>query len=275
MHHIYHLHQVNTIYILGKTKNRNKRWIKNWVKIKNIYDSIQSIYEVLKHDIRQHRRDSMAISISSINSDYLDASFMYTRLLTEILLEMAYDDRAKQEFANLCRQDLGTKKLYNLQVIDEFEKEYESHNAIRWYTRSCFLFDTINEALRKQHINVIIKAGFFIQDLQKQIETLYKPPVQKIIVYRGQGLSDTDFEQLRLRQGGLYSFNTFLSTSMDRQVAYSFAESCRENRELIGIIFQIEIDSNIFTPTQWASVESESYFRHDEQEILFAMHIVA
>jgi hypothetical protein len=210
---IHPLPQINTIYVLGETKRKNKLWIKKWVKIKGIYPTIQSICEILKHDIRQHRRDSMAISISSLGLEHLDASFMYTRLLTEILLEMGYDDRATQAFAQFCRRypdpDMG--KPHNPNVIDEFEKEYDPHESIMWYTRGCFLFKMINEALRQQDIEIIIKAGFFIRDLQKQIEALYKPPTEKIIVYRGQGLSETDFEQLRLREGGLYSFNTFLS----------------------------------------------------------------
>ncbi|CAF0775552.1 unnamed protein product [Adineta steineri] len=272
IHNIHHLYQVNTIYILGETKRKNKQWIKNWVKIKNIYPTIQSICEILKYDTRQYRRDSMAISMSSLDLEHLDASFMYTRLLTEILLEMGYDDRAKQAFAQFCRRYLDTKNSHNFPVIDKFEKEYEPHESISWYTRGCFLYGMINEALRKQDIDIIIKAGFFIRDLQKQIETQYKPPTEKIIVYRGQRLSDTDFEQLCLRKGGLYSFNTFLSTSKDRCVAYAFAESNR-GHEQIGIIFHIEIDSNIFTPTQWALISTESKYS-EEEEILFAMHSV-
>ncbi|UJR34727.1 hypothetical protein I4U23_027504 [Adineta vaga] len=273
IHDIHPLCQINTIYILGETKRKNKRWIKNWVKIKGVYPTIQSICEILKHDIQQHRRDSMAISISTVELEHLDASFMYTRLLTEILLEMEYDNRATQAFVQFCRRHPDTAQPHNLKVIDKFEKEYDPDKSIWWYTCDYFLFDMINKALRKQDIDIIIKAGFFIRDLQKQIEALYVPPTEKMIVYRGQGLSETDFEQLCLRQGGLYFFNTFLSTSMDHGLAYGRADSYQENPELIGILFQIQIDSNKFTPTLWASIASKSRFR-GEEEILFAMHTV-
>jgi len=272
--HIHDMSQLNSIYLLGKKKRQHKQWIKNWTKIRDIYPSIDSICEILKRDIQQHRRDSMAISMSSIDLNHLDPSYMYTRVLKEILLEMKYDDQAKKEFIQFCRRKLDANTSYDPTVIDEFERDYDMHQSIWWYTRSCFLFEMINRAFRLQEIDVIIKAGFFIQDLQKRIEILYNQPTEKSILYRGQGLSEIDFEQLRTRKGGLFSFNNFLSTSTDPNVARLYAESSRENFELIGIIFQIEVDPLILTSTQWASVANESYYFNVEREILFAMHSV-
>jgi len=37
---------------------------------------------------------------------------------------------------------------------------------------------------------------------------------QVLTVYRGQGMSKTDFEQLMKRKGGLIAFNNFLSTTV-------------------------------------------------------------
>jgi hypothetical protein len=55
-------------------------------------------------------------------------------------------------------------------------------------------------------------------------------------------LSPTDFEQMQNTQGGLMSFNNFLSTSLDRAVSHAFAESNQHNPNLIGVLFEINID---------------------------------
>ncbi|CAF0955311.1 unnamed protein product [Adineta steineri] len=267
---IHPLRQVHTIYILGEKTPKNKLWIKSWSKIKGIYPAIQSFCEILKYDIQQHRRDSITTGMSNVELEYLDVSFMYTKLLTEILFEIPYDDRAKQALAQFCREYCDIR---DLEKIAKFERDYVSYKSIWWYTRESFVYKMINRALRKQDIYIIIKAGFFIRDLQKEIEARYKPPTEKMIVHRGQALSEMDFNQLCERKGGLYSFNNFLSTSMRFNVSNLFGEGCPQNHEIVGILFEIEIDPTIFTPTHWAWIASESRYP-EEEEVLFAMHSI-
>jgi hypothetical protein len=74
--------------------------------------------------------------------------------------------------------------------------------------------------------------GFFIADLHRHIVELhaeqfgnqYSPA--SFTVYRGQGLSKTDFEQMLKTKGGLMSFNNFLSTSKQREVSLAFCSTC-------------------------------------------------
>ncbi len=91
--------------------------------------------------------------------------------------------------------------------------------------------------------------GFFIRDLHQQIEQLYKQALEQFNVYRGQGLSIDDFDNIHTKQGGLLSFQTFLSTSTDREFAVLYADSSRQDASLIGIVFEINID-----PTDQSSV---------------------
>jgi hypothetical protein len=79
----------------------------------------------------------------------------------------------------------------------------------------------LNRALRTLEADTIINMGFFIRDLHRQIVDAYQ--VQRnsyrgesFIVYRGQGLSNSDFEKLMNSKGGLMSFNNFLSTSKNQ-----------------------------------------------------------
>ncbi|UJR34594.1 hypothetical protein I4U23_027370 [Adineta vaga] len=72
---------------------------------------------------------------------------------------------------------------------------------------------------------------------------------------------------------GLLSFNNFLSTSFDSEVGYLYADSARQNCQLIGILFYITIDRSI-SSTPFASIQDLSYFGNAESEILFSMHTV-
>jgi tetratricopeptide (TPR) repeat protein len=91
-------------------------------------------------------------------------------------------------------------------------------------------------------------------------------------VYRGQGLSSTDFDQLMNTKGGLLSFNSFLSTSKDRAVSFAFAESNQYSPDSVGILFVMTIDPSKST-TPFASINDVSYFQ-TEDEVLFSMHTV-
>ncbi|CAF0869659.1 unnamed protein product [Adineta ricciae] len=125
---------------------------------------------------------------------------------------------------------------------------------------------------------MITQMGFFITDLHRHIEQLYKAQYAnylceaKFIVYRGQGLSEADFNELMKTKDGLLSFNSFLSTSKDRDVALAFAESNSIDHNMIGVLFVIEIDVTQAT-TPFACLRGISYFP-DEDELLFSMHSV-
>ena len=87
----------------------------------------------------------------------------------------------------------------------------------------------LNKALRSMEVELIVKMGFFVRDLHNNITALHTEQYSghnhsdSFTVYRGQGLSQTDFDQLKKTQGGLMSFNNFLSTSLDREVSLAFA----------------------------------------------------
>src|SRR5262249_30549541 len=147
-----------------------------------------------------------------------------------------------------------------------------------WYTCPWFLCSMLNRALRTMEVVLIINMGFFVRDLHQHIVQLHSQQYGKhahsvtFIVYRGQGLSPTDFDRLKQTKGGLLSFNNFLSTSMDRQVSLDFVRQSIDISDLVGILFVMKIDSSI-SSTPFANVSHISYFE-GEEEILFSMHSI-
>ncbi|CAF1059724.1 unnamed protein product, partial [Adineta steineri] len=167
--------------------------------------------------------------------------------------------------------------MIQLNIIDEFKCNYHPEKAIWWYTREYFTYQMLNRALRALDADIIINMGFFIHDLHQQLHQLHQQQLpsyggKPFIVYRGQGLLKSDFDKLKKTNGGLMSFNNFLSTSNDQDISLMFAESASGITDMMGILFIITIDPRI-SSTPFASIKEASYHK-EEEEILFSMHTV-
>jgi hypothetical protein len=175
----------------------------------------------------------------------------------------------KKELVYLCRS-LYTGNNMQMKVIDEFEENYDHSSCIWWYTRDCFLYWMLNKALRTQDTEMMMKMGFFLQDLHNQIKQLYLKSTNHdcLTAFRGQGVSQEEFDKIKRNKGGLLLFNNFLSTSVDQNVGYLYADSARQNSEFVGIIFQIRIDRSV-SSTPFASVQEFSYFNQAEKRDSF------
>ncbi|CAF1269190.1 unnamed protein product [Adineta steineri] len=210
---------------------------------------------------------------SADNLNQLEPTFMYTQIFKDILLDMEYDEQAIAQFTTYCRQhDCGSAI-----TIDRFEKEYYAQSAIWWYTYPSFIYSMLNNALRSMEGDTIINMGFFIQDLHQQIQQLHEQQVNSyngkpFLVYRGQGLSKTNFEKLQRTKRGLMSFNNFLSTSTEQHIALGLATTASHNTDMVGILFIMSIDPCVKSPP-FGSIKEMSYFK-EEEEILFSMHTV-
>jgi tetratricopeptide (TPR) repeat protein len=202
---------------------------------------------------------------------------MYTQILKEILLTIDFQQVHINEFFTYCREQFVTNTI-ELKNVDKIEREYHHHQPIWWYTYDCFLYCMLNRALRMMEVDHIIKMGFFIRDLHNHIVALHSKQYggrhssDSFTVYRGQGLSQANFNQLKEMQGELLSFNNFLSTSKKRHVSLDFARRTIATSNLVGVLLVITIDPSI-RATPFANVGSISC-NHAEKEILFSMHSV-
>ncbi|CAF5108452.1 unnamed protein product, partial [Rotaria sp. Silwood1] len=61
-----------------------------------------------------------------------------------------------------------------MKIIDEFQRTYQASKAIWWYTRECFTYKMLNGALRTLNGDIMIRMGFFLCDVHRQIEHLHK-----------------------------------------------------------------------------------------------------
>jgi tetratricopeptide (TPR) repeat protein len=279
---IHDIVQLHTIFVTCSNENIHEQWLEEWPKIKRIFTDISPICEALKQAAQQCEHNAISMSFVATNTndalsktlDRLDPSFMYTQILKEILLTINFEEKHIKEFSEYCREEFVRDGREPKQV-DKLEREYHNKTPIYWYTCDGFLYSMLNCALRFMDVDIIVRMGFFIKDLYRHIDQLHSKQCadrSSSEVYRGQGLSKEDFEQMIKTKGGLISFNSFLSTSKDRDVSLAFAESSQGNPDLVGILFIIKIDPAQST-TLFASIRGISDFQ-DEDEVLFSMHTV-
>ncbi|CAF1471429.1 unnamed protein product [Adineta steineri] len=276
---VHDISEVDTIFIFCNNQEWHKQWAKEWPKIKGVFTDITSICEALKQAAHQCEQNTISISIVAPNKklDQLDPSFMYTQILKEILLTIQFEDKHIKEFITYYRETF-VENEYDLHNIEKLERDYHDQKPIWWYTYQYFLYSMLNQALRSMDVDIILRMGFFVNDLHRDIQRIHSEQFDdeqsdKIFtVYRGQCLSKEDFTEMRKTKGGLLSFNNFLSTSKNRDVSLLFAPQTATNPNLVGILFVMSINPTHST-TPFASVSSVSYF-HTEDEVLFSMHTV-
>ena len=281
---IHDIEHINAIFIFCRNKSQHDQWAQHWPKVKGVFTSIIPISSALKKAVYQYEQNTISMSFLPTNDDgtnkdldEINQSFMYTQVLEEILLTIDFKRKHLTELVNYCREEFKDNPR-DLKNIEKVKNEYFKHSAVWWYTYDCFLYSSLNCALRSMEIDLIIKFGIFLSSIHKFIVKLHSQQytttqqVQPFIVYRGQGLSCQDFEQLERSKGGLLSFNSFLSTSEDRTTALDFARKNAKNPKLLGIMFVMKINPRIKS-TPFANISKHSYYKR-EKEILFSMHSI-
>ncbi|CAF1428107.1 unnamed protein product [Adineta steineri] len=277
--HVHDMSQVDTIFIFCSNREWHKQWSKEWPKIKGVFTDITSICEALKQAAHQCEQNAIPISFVASNKklDQLDSSFMYTQILKEILLTISFEDKHFTEFITYCRE-VYVDDENELKNVHQLQTTYKNNILIWWYTWDAFLYRMLNQALRQMDVDIIIRMGFFINDLHCDIQRLHSEQLgdhqsgTTFTVYRGQGLSKEDFTEMTKTKGGILSFNNFLSTSKNRNVSLYFAQQAATNPDLVGVLLVMSINPTHST-TPFASITGVSYF-HTEDEVLFSMHTI-
>ena len=219
--------------------------------------------------------DGASISVISAGSQSLQARnavFMWFQLFIEVLLRMHHKSTDRQELIGICKKNYKGNQQ-EMEIIDEFEKNYKPDNAIWWYTRESCFYRMMNKALRVQDFDMLFALRFFITDIAKQLKSEYEKFIRTsdsrnmIRVYRGQIIGIDELELMKNSIGEFLSMNSFLSTSHDRSTALYFARMTPEIGGTQRIIFEIEIDPRLQTKA-FANITSISYFRNEDEVLI-------
>ncbi|CAK9188740.1 unnamed protein product [Sphagnum troendelagicum] len=278
---IQNLTQIHIVYVFCSNKEKHKEWSAKYRKVKGVFTDILPLCEVLKKNMRKSEHDSIGFDVvgknavsTSANNNTQEASFMYAQLFKEFLLET--DDPSKEELVEFCRQQY-VENPYELEIIFEFDRDYHQSQVIMWYTRETFLYKMVNKALRTQDHLTLYALRLFIRDLHRQLAHLQadsEPRSNKLVLFRGQGLTKSDFEKLNSNNSGLLSMNTFLSTSENKEIALGFARESLGDPDTEAVLLQIDLNPMETSSAPYANIDDFSVYKGIEKEYLFSMGTV-
>lgn len=172
IHFLNFIEGMDEIYSVYIVCNHQEEWSEQCKKLKGVFTGIEYIFDTLKQDINQCKIDLTSNTVDLNKRHQIDLSYIYSKILLEIISKIEYDEDAKNMFIGYWREQCADNISY-LRKIDEFERCYREHSPIWWYTREVYIYSTLNQALRTLNVAMIIKMGFLIQDLHRQIENLH------------------------------------------------------------------------------------------------------
>lgn len=242
-----------------------------------MFKNVDTVIEQMQSNSRRQTSttmdESVVFNVFNIGSSPeqsttgLNGQFICAQLLVDCLLRIRATDTDRNELINRARREYQDNKN-ELDIINEFEKNYSPDRALWWYTRESFLYRQLNKALRTQNIDSMFVFRFFIRDIEKQLKDQQCP--SSICVYRGQLMFNEEFQLLKESIGQLISMNSFLSTTIDRRVALSFLYSSTSSDHVQRVLFEIEADPQMEGIRAFADITSLSYFA-GESEVLFML----
>lgn len=261
--------------------------------MKSIYASIHHVLPDLSQDVLIYlENEKKGSNILGRNSKFENKSTdspqsPWTNLI-DFWLYLPYPANSKQRFVE-------TLKIYykrqdkNIETLEEFERDYNSENAIQWYTRETFIYNILNCALRQHNLLLIFLFGFFLQDMHRQLQREYKRMKLEwadlqFKLYRGQCISRSELREHThplsppsFSQNGVKIINNSLfSTTLDRSQALIRTNPGLDptNSDSVqNILFEIDVvmnreDDDSCHRRPFADISRLSQF-DSEQEILF------
>lgn len=279
--------QVHGIYLFNLSEAKENEWCKTLRKVKGYFTDLASLCDRLNHDTKQYERtvlpfhvlrtetsfDSMS-KLNLVDEEKLpnqqEARFMYSTITKEIICMME-NDNLHENMIDFCRSQYDNN-LHVLQMIDEFDRDFQLYSPITWYTREGFLYKMLNKALRTNDIKPLFFLHNYIRNLHQQLLDLHRQSnrTEPFILYRGQQILTVELENIKNNVGGLLSVSNFLSTTAAGSIAEIYAGRPLDDPTISSIIFHLYIDPSINT-SPYADIQRHSFFKDAEQEYLFSM----
>ncbi|CAF3396460.1 unnamed protein product [Rotaria sp. Silwood1] len=284
------------IFIL--TTNSENCQILNYPKIRATCLDTSDLFNRIRHCIyrdeasigfsllnKQDSTDAEPISLETKSNEQYpirnlqedQARFLWFYKCHNFMIELEDDDRqAKEEMISYFRIKYNKDKRI-LKPIDEFEKESlqdNAKNAIWWYSHNTIMFRSMNEALVSGHISTIYSYRYIIKLLCRQLKTLHKEYKKSISnnrlhLYRGQRLKLSLILLISNHINDLISLNSFVSTTLEEDVAKKFCLGRSKNNDE-AVIFEIDIDLNSEQNIPFADIRDVSRYP-EEEEILISI----
>ena len=231
-------------------------------KFKELIDKIRS-----ERSKRNQNEVNEPLSISIYQSNTSHEHFLYSQLLINVLLRSKPMNNDKNKLILLCKEKYQNID-HELKLIKEFEENYSPDKALCWYMKDSFLYRIFTRALRLQNLDILLLFRFFIQDIFKIItQNKCSAPIR---VYRSQLMTKEEINLLKTSINSFVSINSFLSTSIYRELALVFLNQAVTTNNLERVLFEIHADPSVTSLKPFSFITSNNNFRQTE-EVVFTL----
>lgn len=210
-----------SVYVLSK---RNQSIEKSHSNLRGNYRNLKMISSEISSEIL-HETDLIPT----------DSDWVYSQVLKEIILSKDNEGNLQKDFLDFCRLHYQNNPV-ELNLIEQFEKDFQPMKIISWFTRNCFLRKIVQRALRTLEIDLLFKTRFVVQLINQQI----KQNQFKEIVYRILRVSTDQFKAMKENDKPFISFGAFLDCSLTKPTSNSKSEPEKET-----ILLQIQTNSGM------------------------------
>lgn len=265
------LREISTIFIFCKEYDKYKYLLARCRKISAICTDEHSLKDVIENELHSFPNFIMTDHHLQplINIGKNSNKFNSYKKFIDCLKNFENITNSRKDMVDHCKRHYQNNKS-EMDKINEFLFSYESKEAIKWYTRDSFLYRSVNKALRSADMKEMVIFRPYIRDLCEQLEQLHQQNDTKksITVFRGCGdMSSRLFNEIKRSIGSLVSFNGFLSTTTNYEVASIYAGYSVEEDK--SIIFEIRAEYGSKNVV-FADISRISHIP-DEGEILFSL----
>ncbi|CAF1407391.1 unnamed protein product [Didymodactylos carnosus] len=279
------LTQVDSIFIFCAKPEQYKDLKNTFQKVVGIYSAREELVKSIRLTINDCEKQLGLVNFynaqrqkSTRDLSEESAGFLWFQLFKDVIVRMHSDEQAKEQLVEFCRNYYRGNNE-QIAFIDEFHRDYTMKDAIKWYTKECFLYKIVNHALRIEDIEQLFTFRFFIVDLTQALTAEYEKirvaGEDIVFLYRGQKMEIKELETLKRNVGQLTATNGYFSTTREKQVAKDFATkdfaakvALRPN--IFCVFYEIECNVKEVKTVIFADISAFSDFP-TESEVLFGI----
>ena len=150
-------------------------------------------------------------------------SFLFFQLFKIMFKKLPKNTESKKFFIDRCRAYYrGNTPMQ--EDLTNFERNYKSSDALRWYNNHSFIYRWISKAFRTENITALHHLHFFIVDLSAQLEKefaqfLKRHPTSSLHLYLALNSTRERIKQFEENIGNLILINGYLAVTRHRQLA--------------------------------------------------------
>jgi DNA-binding phage protein len=261
-----HLFSLRSLFRVDCVRNKNNMWYVDLTLVDQDCEQVRQLIKSWESILGEH-----ALSMSYYEAPVIYFTHFGFRLLLHMILQLEKTAFAKDEMMQMIRTRCGSdSKLSN--QIDKFRSTYDTRKAIYWYTADSFFYRFMTKCLINHDIDGIFKLRYFICDMRDQMTQISQTaPLRPTKLYRGKVMHRNRFEHILRNIGRKVSFNNFVSTTSDNEVASVFAGRDMDvPPDYTSVIFDIQVKPTESCSTLMTDVGKYSGYGEEKESIFFA-----